>query len=226
MEVEKVSDARPPFGQFLSELRVRYGFKTQKQLAEAAGISQATLSRIEAGTQKPNPETLMALAQQLRPVTYGELMEKAGYLQEDHRIQWTEASFIDSEEELDETLQTVIQDLSISGHFLGDVPESLKLELGPLINSESRDPINYTVEDLQQLLQELRGNIEYKTRILESLIRVRKLSSAALFRDPEFTTDTRAVARHYQELAPADQEIFKAILKTMRERAREARKET
>ncbi|MHB1681930.1 MAG: helix-turn-helix domain-containing protein [Bacilli bacterium] len=75
-----MSNARSSFGEYLSSLRIRYGFSTQKQLADATGISQATLSRIEAGTQKPNSDTLKLLAQQLRPVTYGELMEKAGYL--------------------------------------------------------------------------------------------------------------------------------------------------
>lgn len=69
------------FGDFLKDLRVRCGFKTQKQLAGASGVSQTTLSRIEGGSQRPQPETLRALAPHLKPYTYGQLMEQAGYFE-------------------------------------------------------------------------------------------------------------------------------------------------
>lgn len=68
------------FGAYLKANRINAGFKTQKHLSEASGISQTTLSRVEAGSQQPQPETLLLLARYLKSVTYGELMEKAGYL--------------------------------------------------------------------------------------------------------------------------------------------------
>lgn len=68
------------FGQYLTELRESSGFKSQRQLALKAGIAPATLSRVEGGTQKPSPDTLLILSKFLRDVTYEELMERAGYL--------------------------------------------------------------------------------------------------------------------------------------------------
>ncbi|WP_186785877.1 helix-turn-helix transcriptional regulator [Paenibacillus agilis] len=71
------------FGDILKHLRKDSGFKTQKQLSESSGISQTTLSRIEAGTQKPMPGTLKMLAKYLQTCTYEQLMEKAGYFEGD-----------------------------------------------------------------------------------------------------------------------------------------------
>jgi repressor LexA len=67
------------FGIYLAKLRERRGYKSQRQLALDAGISPATLSRIEAGIQKPQPDTLRLISPYLH-VSYEELMEKAGYL--------------------------------------------------------------------------------------------------------------------------------------------------
>lgn len=77
-----MSEEKNLFGDYLRELRIREGYKTQKNLAEVSGVSQTTLSRIEAGTQKPQPDTLKVLAQHLNTVTYEELMNKAGYFNE------------------------------------------------------------------------------------------------------------------------------------------------
>ena len=64
------------FGDIFRRLRRASGFKSQLQLAEASGVSQATISRIEDGTQKPQKETLMMLADALR-IPYVVLLEKA-----------------------------------------------------------------------------------------------------------------------------------------------------
>lgn len=69
------------FGIYLKAIRINDGFKTQKQLSEVSRISQTTLSRMEGGVQKPQPETLLLLSKCLKSVTYGELMERAGYLE-------------------------------------------------------------------------------------------------------------------------------------------------
>lgn len=65
---------------YLTKLRERSGYKSQRGLADAAGISPATLSRIESGLQKPTPDTLMALWRHLKDTTYEQLMEAAGYM--------------------------------------------------------------------------------------------------------------------------------------------------
>ena len=67
------------FGRYLVRLRELRGYKTRKDLAEDAGINPATLSRIEAGKHKVEPETLKKLAPFL-DVSYSKLMIAAGYM--------------------------------------------------------------------------------------------------------------------------------------------------
>lgn len=70
------------FGDFLRVLRRSKGFKQQKDFAEATGVSQGTISRIENGTQKPTPDTLKIFSRVLN-FSYTDLMVKAGYYDEE-----------------------------------------------------------------------------------------------------------------------------------------------
>ncbi|MEW9702864.1 helix-turn-helix domain-containing protein [Paenibacillus sp. SI8] len=70
------------FGLYFAELREKSGFKSQRQLAIASGVSNGTIARIESGTQKVSPETLKVLAPHLKDVDYDELMIKTGYIKE------------------------------------------------------------------------------------------------------------------------------------------------
>lgn len=60
--VDGSKDVRDTFGDFFRKVRRSQGFKEQKQLAEASGISQSTISRIEEGIQQPSVSTLITLA--------------------------------------------------------------------------------------------------------------------------------------------------------------------
>jgi HTH-type transcriptional regulator, competence development regulator len=82
MELVILVNKTKQFGVYLAKMREKSGYKSQRSLAIDAGISPATLSRIESGTQKPTPETLKALSRFLRDVTYEELLEKAGILED------------------------------------------------------------------------------------------------------------------------------------------------
>lgn len=66
-------------GVVIARARIKAGYKSQRKLSEASGISNATISRIEAGTQRPDPETLRLLSYVL-DVPYEELMQAAGYI--------------------------------------------------------------------------------------------------------------------------------------------------
>lgn len=66
------------FGMFLRENRIRSGYKSQRDLAKASGISSATISRIEAGIQEPSIETLSALAKCLSSTTLNEMIRISG----------------------------------------------------------------------------------------------------------------------------------------------------
>jgi len=67
------------FGIWLTKLREQQGYTSQRQLYLASGVSNSTISRMEAGTQKPEPETLKKLAPFLG-VSYEHLLKQAGYL--------------------------------------------------------------------------------------------------------------------------------------------------
>ena len=68
-----------PIGEELKNLRRSAGYETLGDLGRASRIAVSTLSRIEAGTQRPTPATLKKLAPCLG-VSYQHLMALAGYL--------------------------------------------------------------------------------------------------------------------------------------------------
>ncbi|TES48043.1 helix-turn-helix domain-containing protein [Shouchella lehensis] len=65
-------------GTYIAKLRKESGFKSQRQLAEASGLSNGTIARIENGTQKPSMETLSTLSKHLK-VELIDLYTNAGY---------------------------------------------------------------------------------------------------------------------------------------------------
>lgn len=68
------------FGEYFSSLRKREEYKSQRDLADKSGVSNATISRIESGANRVTTEVLRELANCFVTVTYEELMQKAGYL--------------------------------------------------------------------------------------------------------------------------------------------------
>lgn len=68
------------FGIYFIKLRERSGYESQRQLAEASGVSHSTINRLESGTNKTSSENLKILAKYLRDITPNELLEKAGYI--------------------------------------------------------------------------------------------------------------------------------------------------
>lgn len=67
------------FGDFLRNVRENAGFESQRSLSVSAGLSNATIARIENGEQEPKPETLRRLSEPLK-IPYERLMREAGYL--------------------------------------------------------------------------------------------------------------------------------------------------
>lgn len=97
------------FGEFIKDLRSSKGL-SQRQLAELAKISNTEVSRIESGErQKPSPNILKALAPHLG-ITYGELMSKAGYIEEkiDHNT-YTESIWRDENGDFADTIRMAKQ---------------------------------------------------------------------------------------------------------------------
>ncbi|OMF14337.1 transcriptional regulator [Paenibacillus amylolyticus] len=68
------------FGPYMKQLREQQGYSIN-QLAEAAGISNSQISRIENGVRGvPKPATIRKIADALS-VPYTEMMKQAGYIE-------------------------------------------------------------------------------------------------------------------------------------------------
>jgi transcriptional regulator with XRE-family HTH domain len=74
------------YGKFIEHHRIASGFKSQRRLADKTGISSATISRIEAGIQRPEPGTLKTLAKYLHTTSLVELMVVCGYWDEEELL--------------------------------------------------------------------------------------------------------------------------------------------
>lgn len=69
------------FGEYIKHLRNEKGL-SQRDLAEKSGVSNAEISRLETGERKkPSPTVLKALHPYLG-VSYEELLQRAGYIEE------------------------------------------------------------------------------------------------------------------------------------------------
>jgi transcriptional regulator with XRE-family HTH domain len=75
----KRGDIKMSYGEFMHKHRLLSGYKSQRRLADKSGVTSATISRIEAEIQKPQPETLRQLAPYLTSTTLVELMVECGY---------------------------------------------------------------------------------------------------------------------------------------------------
>jgi len=137
------------FGRFIRHHRLASGYKTMRRFAEATGISAATISRIEAEIQKPEPETLQVFAKHLHTTSLVELMVVCGY--------WDE----------DELLESVDKNKKI--HF-GNANESLVLKEDSSTYTVKEPEIS--IEDLERLTLTYKGHVlteEQKRHLLQIL---------------------------------------------------------
>jgi len=94
------------FGEFLKDLRIRKGLKL-RDVEKATGISNSYLSQVETGKRNPpHPDILKKLAP-VYGVTIGELMTKAGYLEQEMTVQKEDMT---QEQELDWAFNIVKND--------------------------------------------------------------------------------------------------------------------
>ncbi len=76
--MEKVKESKK-YGEFLKQHRLSSGYATQKVLAEKAGLSTATISKIESNYQCPEPRTIQLLSEHLHSTNFEELMKAFDY---------------------------------------------------------------------------------------------------------------------------------------------------
>lgn len=70
-------------GRYLENLAKESGFDSKGEFARKTGITTATVSRVFNGLQYPSTKTLKAFAEHLKGITYEELLQAAGILDEE-----------------------------------------------------------------------------------------------------------------------------------------------
>jgi transcriptional regulator with XRE-family HTH domain len=79
------------FSVYFSKLRKLKGFKSQRRLAIASGVSNGTIARIESGIHEPTPDTLRLLSKALDCTHIG-MMIIAGHITEGEVLTYRQAN--------------------------------------------------------------------------------------------------------------------------------------
>lgn len=113
-------------GEELKRLRLAAGYQTLGDLYRSSRVTVSTLSRLEAGIQKPSPSTLKKLAPCLG-VSYEELMVSAGYLPSPGQIMFKDAQGSYGVVDIDEILADDSRPVRLGGRVLSpEVRQVLK----------------------------------------------------------------------------------------------------
>ncbi|MGP4073736.1 helix-turn-helix domain-containing protein [Piscibacillus sp. B03] len=100
------------FGKYLAYLRKESGFNSQRAFSEKSGISNATLSRAESGDRVPNKNTLKTIANHLEGVSYSDLLNHAGLIDNNNSSEWREKNALaDIEQSLDQNIIIALKQL-------------------------------------------------------------------------------------------------------------------
>ncbi|GGE56033.1 hypothetical protein GCM10011391_38790 [Pullulanibacillus camelliae] len=157
------------FGKYFLNLRKKSGYKSQRQLSTISGVNNATIARIENGSQRAKPETLKILSKYLNGVSYSDLMEKSGYLDnhsyQKHEDLLAKYDFMELTEELAENM---IRSMTINNTFPPNVIKMLKEAAKELnIDEESvKEP-----EHLIHLFNKS-TDMNFKVELYEALVAV------------------------------------------------------
>lgn len=139
------------FGKYFKMHRIKSGYKSQRKLASVSGISNGTIARIEAGTQKVSINTIRVLSKYLTSTTYSDLLEKLGYfdgLSNEKREQLKES--YDDRVRFTEEFRKLIHILAPEGEF----PEEIKNNIKKDLKDSFDDNFNYSPEELIDIMYE------------------------------------------------------------------------
>lgn len=131
------------FGGYLKQLRTIKGFSVN-QLALYSGVSSSQLSRIENGKRgAPKPDTIKKIAESL-DIPYKELMEKAGYINNEITQDALELmNNSDVESLFDYAFSQLIDSITVNGYVVEDICDMMLEAVkdidpdGNFINKES-----------------------------------------------------------------------------------------
>ena len=113
------------FGEYLAELRINAGYKSQAALSRRSGVGTSTIARLERGaTINPDHDTLAKLAPCL-DISVNKMLQKAGYIADHEEIPEKEEVKIEKRlvelvaelpEEAQKSLEDFIEYLYIKHH--------------------------------------------------------------------------------------------------------------
>lgn len=180
------------FGDYFRRLRRARGFKSQKLLAEASGVSQATISRIEEGSQKPQDDTLRSLSKTLG-VKYLDLIEASNDFD---GLQGEKVNEMRSRYSLHESLDDELERLLVVIGDGGRFQERDKFYISGLLDGidlfDSKKNF-YDYYTPKRVAIELSGydSIEFKAETIESLKKYIKTNNikTPVISDREFRSD-------------------------------------
>lgn len=157
------------FGRFFARIRKESGFKSQRQLAAAANISNATVARIEDGSRRPKPETLKILSNHLKDVSYTDLLQRAGYL--DNLTKHERESEVGKNalmEYTEDFFEDIVKSLSKDLMFLPNVRDKVQAT----IKQFNLDEEIYSNPDNLLLLYKNSVDIEFKINLYDAFIEI------------------------------------------------------
>lgn len=158
------------FGRYFKEERIKSGYKSQRQLASASGISNGTIARIEAGTQKPTIETIKVLSEYLNSTTYGEMLDRLGYFDglNERKKEEMKVAYV---ERLEDTLlfRRLINRLAPDGNFTEEIRKDIEEQIGDSVDYD----FSYSPEDLERLMYE-KGDVSDMWDLFDKFMEIAK----------------------------------------------------
>lgn len=143
------------FGKYFTGVRLVEGFNRQIDLANAAGVSGAAISRLEKGKTQASPALLKKVAQCFSLITYEDLMHHAGYLNNSTRSY--QFSLFDSPSPLPENEESLA--------ILGDRVKILRKKFD-LTQESVADGLEWTIEKYQNVEKGLENLSRESLKIL------------------------------------------------------------
>jgi transcriptional regulator with XRE-family HTH domain len=140
------------FGEYFAFVRKQEGYKSQRDLADKSGISNATISRIESGSNRVTPEVLRDLADCFNHVTYEQLMMSAGYLNLETVVDEISVSYF--KRKLASQYDEVVEETKFCKFYTRG--KKLKETLGKrnILIQSIADNLNFSMIDMNDILNE------------------------------------------------------------------------
>jgi SOS-response transcriptional repressor LexA len=188
------------FGEHFKLERIKSGYKSQRKLASESGISNGTIARIEAGTQKVTIDTIRTLSKYLISTTFGELLEKLGYFEglDSEKKEQMKGSYNDRLE-FTEMFRELINKLAPNGEF----PENIRKDIVEQLKESVDDNFTYSPGELIEFMYE-NGDFSDMGDLYES---IKKIAARHVLipNDPESKS---GIIRDYNKQGEVIKETF------------------